>query len=65
MIEPRKVDHCGADVVNRTEGTIECVASGRTYSTAGVEEQGMFAKGLPGNLGDPARLHECESKAED
>src|SRR5215211_5701104 len=25
----------------------------------------MFVKGLPRNLGDPARLHECESKAED
>jgi hypothetical protein len=48
----------GADVVNRTEGNTECVVVAGRIRSAGAEEQSMFAKGLPRNLGDPACLHE-------
>jgi hypothetical protein len=50
VIEPRNVTDRGADVVNRTEDNIECVVVAGRIRPAGVEEQSMFAKGLPRNL---------------
>jgi hypothetical protein len=55
----------GADVVNRTEGNTECVVVAGRMRSAGVDEQSMFAKRLPRNLGDPVLSPRARAKEED
>ena len=56
VIEPRKSYWCGADVVERTEGSIARVVMAGYGWSAGVEERGMYA-GVVQEPGRPRFLH--------